>query len=356
MAILVEIAIFAVLAPNFLTSGNLFEIVRLSVELGLLALALTPVIITGGIDLSVGSMMGLSAVVFGALVIDRHWSIPAAAVATLLMGCAGGALNGFLIAEYKIPPLIVTLGSFSAFRGLAEGITHGAVNYSGFSPSFLYLGQGYLFGVPAQFPILALAGMAYAVLLHRSVIGRQLYAIGFAGNGARYAGISVERRIGLVYLLSGLAASVAAIIYVAHLGQAKSDAGTGYELDAITAVVLGGASVAGGRGTILGTMLGLFSISILQNGLHLAALPSELTGILTGTVLVLTIAMDRLRVRGNKSNEEEGAIEMKNSQVAILCGTILAGALITAGANVWLVRSLRTMPAATASVHTLSSP
>ncbi len=352
LALLAEIGIFSGVAQNFLTTANFLEVVRLSVELGLLALALTPVIITGGIDLSVGSMMGLSAVVFGSLVMDWHWSIAAAAVVTLLIGCAGGALNGLLVAEFKIPPLIVTLGSFSAFRGIAEGITHGAVNYSGFSKTFLFLGQGYVLGVPAQLPILLIAIAGYAVLLHRSVIGRGWYAIGFAGNGARYAGIPVARRIGLVYFLSGLAASVAAIIYVAHLGQAKSDAGTGYELDAITAVVLGGASVAGGRGTIVGTVLGLFSISVLQNGLHLAALPSELTGILTGTVLVLTIAMDRMRARGKTTLEDE-AIEMKNSQVAILCGAILLGSIITAGANVWLVKSLKTAPAAgSASGHT----
>jgi len=341
LALLAEVGIFSVIAQNFLTAANFVEVLRLSVELGLLALALTPVIITGGIDLSVGSMMGLCAVVFGALVIDWHWPIAAAAMVTVLIGCVGGALNGTLIAEFKIPPLIVTLGSFSAFRGIAEGITHGAVNYSGFPKSFLFLGQGYVLGVPAQLPIFLIALAGYAVLLHRSVIGRGWYAIGFAGEGARYAGIAVARRIGLVYFLSGVAASVAAIVYVAHLGQAKSDAGTGYELDAITAVVLGGASVAGGRGTILGTVLGLFSISILQNGLHLAALPSELTGILTGAVLVLTIAMDRVRARGQTVIQQEGS-EMKNSQVAILCGAILAGALITAGANVWLVRSLKT--------------
>src|SRR5580700_3709896 len=352
LALLAETGIFSGVAQNFLTAANFLEIIRLSVELGLLALALTPVIITGGIDLSVGSMMGLAAGVFGSLVMDWHWAIPAAILATLAIGSIGGALNGLLVAEFKIPPLIVTLGSFSAFRGIAEGITHGAVNYSGFPKSFLFLGQGYVLGVPAQLPILAIAIAGYAVLLHRSVVGRGLYAIGFAGNGARYAGIPVARRIGLVYFLSGLASSVAAIIYVAHLGQAKSDAGTGYELDAITAVVLGGASVAGGRGTILGTVLGLFSISILQNGLHLAALPSELTGILTGTVLVLTIAMDRMRARGETTSLGDEAIEMKNSQVAILCGAILVGSLITAGANVWLVKSLKTAPVAASAGHT----
>jgi rhamnose transport system permease protein len=351
LALLFEIAIFSAIAQNFFTTGNLLEVIRLSVELGLLALAMTPVIITGGIDLSVGSMMGLCAVVFGSLAIGAHWSITAAVIATLLVGCIGGTLNGALIAEFRIPPLIVTLGSYSAFRGIAEGITHGAVNYSGFPTAFLFLGQGYLLGLPAQLPVFLLALLGYWLLLDRSVIGRALYAIGFAGQGARYAGIPVARRIGLVYFLSGLSASIAAIIYVAHLGQAKSDAGTGYELDAITAVVLGGASVAGGRGTILGTVLGLFSISVLQNGLHLAALPSELTGILTGSVLVLTIAMDRLRTRRNTSVQEEES-EMKNSQVAILCGAILLGSLITAGANVWLVRSLRTGAPVAAPAHT----
>jgi len=175
------------------------------------------------------------------------------------------------------------------------------------------------------------------------VLGRALYAIGFGAAGARYAGVPVAKRVGLVYLLSGFVASVAAIVYVAHLGQAKSDAGTGYELDAITASVLGGTSVFGGRGTVWGTLFGLFAISVLQNGLHLAALPSELTGVLTGALLIATIAIDRSRARGRTAahiqSEEESAL-VKNSQVAILCGAILAGSLVVAGTNVWLVRSL----------------
>src|SRR5207248_4097114 len=162
----------------------------------------------------------------------------------------------------------------------------------------------------------------------RTTIGRALYAIGHSPEGARYAGIPVARRLGLVYLLSGLVASVAAVIYVAHLGQAKSDAGTGYELAAITAVVLGGTSVFGGRGTIWGTVLGLFAISVLQNGLRLAALPSELTGVLTGVVLVVTIALGRLRTAGTESTEIEAEDVMKNSQLAVLSGVILAGSLI----------------------------
>src|SRR6266542_211212 len=139
LALAAEIALFAIIAQNFFTLGNFFEITRVSVELGLLALALTPIIVTGGIDLSVGSMMGLAAVCFGAAWRDWHWPVPAAAMFSIVLGCAGGALNALLITRLKIPPLIVTLGSFSMFRGIAEGITHGAVNYSNFPARFLYL-------------------------------------------------------------------------------------------------------------------------------------------------------------------------------------------------------------------------
>ena len=342
LALVAEIAVFSAVAKNFFTRGNFTEIVRASVETGLLALALTPVIVTGGIDLSVGSMMGLAAVVFGAAWQDWHAPLAAAAILALLAGCAGGALNAALIARFRIPALIVTLGSFSLFRGIAEGITRGAVNYSRFPRAWLFLGQGYLGGVvPAQLPIFLIAVIGYALLLHRSTIGRSLYAIGFSAGNTRYSGIPVARRIGLVYLLSGVAASVAAMVYVAHLGQAKSDAGTGYELDAITAVVLGGASVFGGRGTIGGTLLGIFSLAVLQNGLRLATLPSELTGVLTGTLLVAAISIDRFLARPVRVSQMEGRIAVKNSQVAVMCGAILIGALIVAGTNIWLVRSVR---------------
>jgi rhamnose transport system substrate-binding protein len=333
-----EVAVFSVVAPNFLTAANAFEVIRLSVEVGLLAVAMTPILVTGGIDLSVGAVMGLAAVGLGAAYRDLGLPIGAAAAVAGLVGCVGGVLNAALIAGLQIPPLIVTLGSLALFRGLAEGITRGAVNYSGFPSSLLWLGQGYLWGVvPAQVPVLLAVVAVYVVLLHRSIVGRAWYAIGFAAAGARYAGIPVAWRVGLAYALSGVAASVAAIVYVAHLGQARADAGTGYELDAITAAVLGGTSVFGGRGNIWGTLGGLFAIALLQNGLHLAALPSELAGVLVGALLIGTIAIDRSR-RSHGSIAAD--IAVRNSQVAILCATVIAGALIVAGTNVWLVRSI----------------
>ena len=358
VVLIVECGVFSVTGNNFLSTSNAFEITRLSVEIGLLALALTPIIITGGIDLSVGSMMGLAAVVMGGLWRDAHLPLAMAIGVALLVGLLGGALNAVMITRLKFPPLIVTLGTFSLFRGVAEGLTRGIENYSGFPSRFLFLGQGYAGGVvPTQLFVLLAAIAGFAWWLHRTGYGRSLYAIGYSAEGARYAGIPVARRLGFVYVLSGLAASLAAVIYVAHLGQAKSDAGTGYELMAITAVVLGGASIFGGRGTVLGTMLGLFGIVILQNGLRLSAQPAELAGILTGVLLVATILLDRLsrwhRIRtapvaaaaGSEQTEVYSAFaeenEEKNSQVAILSAVILLAGLIVAGSNWWLAGSLR---------------
>ena len=362
LVILIEGSIFSVTGNNFLTAANAFEITRLSVEVGLLALALTPIIITAGIDLSVGSMMGLAAVVLGSLWRDAHLPIVAAAAIALLVGIAGGSLNALMIARLRFPPLIVTLGTFSLFRGIAEGVTRGIENYSGFSPRFLFLGQGYVGGlVPTQLFVLIAAIALSAWWLHRTTYGRSLYAVGFSPEGARYAGIHVARRLTLVYLLSGVVSSLAAIIYVAHLGQAKSDAGTGYELMAITAVVLGGTSIFGGRGTVLGTVLGLFAIVILQNGLRLSAQPAELAGILTGALLLGTILIDRLSAHvsstrlsgqdlvGQISNRQsaisnrqsEGEVEVRNSQLAILSVVILIAAVIVAATNWMSLRALR---------------
>ena len=340
-----ECAIFGLVGDNFLTTSNGFEITRLSVEVGLLALALTPVIITGGIDLSVGSMMGLAAVVFGALWRDAHFPIGLAAGVALLLGLFGGGLNGLLITRLGLPPLIVTLGTFSLFRGIAEGLTRGIENYSSFPASFLFLGQGYVGGlIPTQLLVLLVAIVGFGWWLHRTAYGRSLYAIGHSAEGARYAGIAVSRKLFFVYLICGLAASVSAIIYVAHLGQAKSDAGTGFELMAITAVVLGGASIFGGRGTVFGTVVGLFAIVVLQNGLRLSRQPAELAGILTGVLLLVTIVLNRFSSLATKSNQTQigiEEIEVKNSQVAVLSAVILVAALLVAGSNWLLVRSVK---------------
>jgi rhamnose transport system substrate-binding protein len=339
--VVAEIAVFAVMAPNFATAGNAAEIVRLSVEVGLLALALTPIVVTGGIDLSSGALLGLCAVVFGALWRDGGWPLPAAAAAALGVGAAGGALNAWLIARRGLPALMVTLGSLSLFRGAAEGLTGAVENYTGLPPSFLAMGQGYLAGIPAQTPVLVAAAVGYWLLLHRTTRGRSYFAVGWNASASTHAGVKVSNRLAELYILSGIAAGLAAIIYVAHVGQAKADAGVGYELTAVTAVVLGGAAITGGVGSIGGTLLGLAAMVVLQNGLRLAALPAELAGILTGLLLLGALAIGKTSgIRSPESGASSPESDMRNSQLAVLCGVILLAAGIVAASNWWLVRSL----------------
>ena len=280
---------------GFGTVDRQFDILRHSCEIGLLALALTPVILTAGIDLSVGSLLGLCAILFGKLWHDAGLSIPLAAALTLVCGAIGGGLNASLITWLRLPPLIVTLGTYSLFRGLAEAITHGAVTYTDFPAGFLFLGQEHWLGLPTQAWIFIVIAVAMWLLVHRMTYGRSFRAIGFSPEGARYAGLPVNRRIALVYVLAGVISAIAALIYTARLGQAKADAGTGYELFAITAVVLGGTSIFGGRGSVTGTLLGVAAIAVLKNGL--ATLPvvmrmnaaEEMSGLLTGALLLVAL-------------------------------------------------------------------
>jgi ribose/xylose/arabinose/galactoside ABC-type transport system permease subunit len=305
LALLVEIVIFSVTGSNFFTRGNLFQILRLSTEIGLLALVMTPVILTGGIDLSVGSLLGLCAIAFGKMWRDFHFPIPIAAVGTIVVGVMGGFLNASLITRLKLPPLIVTLGSFSLFRGLAEAITRGVDNFTDFPKPFLLLGQGYLpGGIPVQVIVLLAAAIAIWLLVHRTVFGRSFRAIGFSPEGAYFAGIPVNKRLTLVYVLAGGIAGLAALIYVARVGQAKADAGTGYELLAITAVVLGGSSIFGGAGTVHGTLLGVALLAVLKVGLILSDQPGELAGILTGALLLGTLAADALLAKIRAKHED----------------------------------------------------
>jgi rhamnose transport system permease protein len=291
LALGLECIVFSRTGSNFATSRNLFEILRLTTEIGLLAVAMTPIILTGGIDLSVGSLLGLCVIIFGKLWRDAGLPAGVAAVGALATGATGGALNAWFITRLELPPLIVTLGTYSLFRGLAEAITRGVDNFTNFPPSFLFLGQGYLFGaIPAQVPLLALVSVLIWLMVHRTIFGRSIRAIGFAPEGARYAGITVKKRLTTAYVLAGLISALAALIYCARVGQGKADAGTGYELLAITAVVLGGTSIFGGSGTVHGTLLGVAVLAVLKVGLTLSDLPGELAGILTGALLLIVLS------------------------------------------------------------------
>ncbi len=349
LVLFVEVAAFAFAHPRFLTLDNGFEIARLAAEVGLLAFGLTFVIKTGGIDLSVGSMMGLVAVTLGGA-----WSLGLpiwlAVLFAVALGAAGGALHGLLITHLRVPPLIVTLGTFSLYRGLAEAFTGGALSYTGFPASFLALGQNYLGGwLPVQFVVVGALFLALWVLLHRTVFGRELGVIGHNAAGARFAGVRVGSVTTRAYVLCGACAALAGLIYVARIGQAKADAGLGYELTAIAAVVLGGASITGGRGTLHGTALGLLCLIVLQNGLRLAGQPSEIAGLLTGGVLIAAIAAAQFLFRPNarppaststSDPQNSDELTMKNTQLALLIAAILGGAALITWSNLFLARSV----------------
>jgi ribose/xylose/arabinose/galactoside ABC-type transport system permease subunit len=296
--LLFEIIYFSAAGRRFGTADNISNIVRHSVEIGLLALAMTPIILTGGIDLSVGSTLGLCAVIFGKLWRDAGFPPAVAGCAAIFLGGICGLGNGMLITTLRLPPLIVTLGTFSLYRGLAEAITRGVDAFTNFPESFLFLGAGQVAGGPTQAWILALVAIAVWVIVHRTVLGRSFRAIGFAPEGARYAGIPVDRRILFAYTIAGLVAGMAALTYTARLGTAKADAGLGYELLAITAVVLGGASIFGGVGSVHGTLLGVAALAVLNNGLTrvpaMMNIASELSGALTGVLLIAALSLGRL--------------------------------------------------------------
>ncbi|RYD55053.1 MAG: ABC transporter permease [Verrucomicrobiaceae bacterium] len=225
-----------------------------------------------------------------------------AAVLAIACGALGGGVNAVLITRLHLPPLIVTLGTFSLFRGLAEALTKGAESYSGFSQSFLDLGNADIAGLPAQVWVFLVVALGIWLLVHRTTLGRSFRAIGHAADGARYAGIPVARNTSLAYVIAGAVAGLAAVILVSRLGEARASAGIGYELLAITAVVLGGVSIFGGSGTVAGTLLGWVALAMLTNGLSrisdyrifdqpVASVKAELAGLLTGLLLLTALAI-----------------------------------------------------------------
>ena len=246
------------LMPGFLRIEGQLLLSRQLWEFAILSLGMTLIIITGGIDLSVGSTMGLCAVTFG-LCHSASGSLVASSLACLVTGAACGAFNGLLIARFRVHPLIVTLATFAAFRGIAEGLSQGQA-WSKFGDRFSELARGTLWGVPLPGYIFVVLAIGCAVFLARTPSGRFLYAIGHNERASGFSGIAVEKIKFCLYTVSGLFAGLTTLIYVARFDTAKADAGKGFELDVITAVVLGGTSIYGGRGNIAGTTLGLLLI------------------------------------------------------------------------------------------------
>jgi rhamnose transport system permease protein len=276
---------------NFLTTENLFNQGRLIAEIGLIALPMTFIIITGGIDLSVGSILGLSAILTGYLWQTVGLPLEMAIVLAILVGCLAGFVNGLMIVYVNVPPLIMTLATLAFYRGLAQGISE-ARSVTGYPEWFFTLGQGEVLGFPTQLWLLLIGIIISAIVLHRTTLGRTLYAIGNNATGARFSGLKVERTTLIIYTFSGLMAGISGVIFVSRFTTTRSDMGNGLELDAIAAVVLGGTSIFGGKGSILGTVLGLLTIQVLKYGMGINGITNDATIIIIGSVLIFSILVN----------------------------------------------------------------
>ncbi|MBC6430177.1 ribose ABC transporter permease [Nostoc sp. HG1] len=299
LPVLVVICIlFAFLSPNFLTAGNIVNILRQASINIVLATGMTFVILTGGIDLSVGSMLGVSAVValLVSLLPALSWAaVPAALLAGLLLGLVNGAIITFL----DVPPFIVTLGSLTALRGLAFLVAKGTTLINR-DINFAWVGNTYIGPIPWLVIIALLTVIASWFVLRQTVLGVQIYAVGGNERAARLTGIKVNRVLLFVYGISGLLAGLAGIMSASRLYSASGILGQGYELDAIAAVILGGTSFTGGIGTIGGTLLGALIIAILNNGLTLLNLSYFWQLVVKGLVIILAVVIDRLRRRSRR--------------------------------------------------------
>jgi rhamnose transport system permease protein len=264
-------------------------------ELALLALPMTLIIITAGIDLSVGAMMALSAVVLG-LAYEAGSSPWVGALLALLAGIAAGAINGVFVAWVRVHPLIVTLATLAAYRGMAEGISL-TRPISGFPESFAVVGRGHVAGVPIPGAIFAAAALWAAMVLGRTAFGRSVYAIGNNEAAAYFSGVVVSRIKLWLYAMSGAAAGLAAVLFVARRNTAKADIGAGMELDVITAVVLGGTSIFGGRGRIVGTLLGVLLIHETREFVSWKWDKDELNLIVIGVLLIVSVLLNSIFLR-----------------------------------------------------------
>ncbi|GAB0117939.1 ABC transporter permease [Acidisoma sp. 7E03] len=290
--------VFSLTSDVFLATRNFLNVIDQVTVLGILALGMTGVIIIGGIDLSVGSILAVSCMVFGWLPQDFGVPYPLAVLLALLAGGACGLVNGLLVTRAKLPPFIATLTVMSVARGLANLTTGGeqVVGYPGWFTKLATVRHlGFLSITVALFILLAIAG---AIFLRYRATGRSLYAIGGNAEVARLAGIHVQRLTVWVYVVSGVLAGLAGLVLSARLDSSQPSAGLGYELDAIAAVVIGGASLSGGIGSIGGTVVGVLIIGVLHNGLNLVGVSPFIQQIIIGCVIAAAVTIDKFRRQG----------------------------------------------------------
>jgi ribose transport system permease protein len=287
-------ALVALTTPRFLDPGNLGNLALQVSITALVAIGSTIVIFAGGIDLSPGSAIALLTMVFAVMVKMAGVPFPLGILATLLLGCALGAINGAVTAYARIPSFITTLAALSAFKGLAFTLNNGSPVFQ-VSPLLEGLFYGRLLGVPLPLAYVVLFFAAASYLMRHTRLGRSIYAVGGNPRAAHLSGIDVRRTQFLTFTIAGFMTAVGAILMAARLNSGSPNYGAGLELQAIAAAVIGGASLAGGRGHVVATLFGALTITIVQNGLNLNAVPTSLQSIVIGAIILVAVGIDMWR-------------------------------------------------------------
>lgn len=282
------------IVPNFATPATASYLLLDVATILMISLVMAPIMITGDIDLSVGSMVGLGSVVFGVL-FQAGWSVPMAIVVTLIVGVIGGLLNGFLVTRVGLPALAVTIGTMALFRGIAVGLL-GTAAVTGFPKEWTTLAKAKIgeSPIPVIMILFFIMLIAAVVMLHFSTFGRGIFAIGLSKDAAAFYGVNVARTRLILFALSGLVAALAGVYYALRYGSARGDNATGLELQVIAAVVLGGVSVFGGRGALHGVIAGVLLIGALSSALRLANITADVINIITGVLLVASVMASSL--------------------------------------------------------------
>lgn len=293
LTLLVLCILMSFLSDKFLTGGNIMNILRQASQIGICAIGMTMVILLGGIDLSVGSVQGLSGVA-AVVVLNRTDSIALAVGAGILVGAGVGLGNSLIITKMKITPLICTLGTMSIISGTAL-VTTNAVSFQASNSQYMKIGIGRVGAVPIPVIILGVLGVVFYLILNHTVYGRYIYAIGGNKESAALAGIPVNRIIIITYVISGMLTGLAAVILSSRMGAGQPTAGTGFEMTVIAAVIVGGVSLSGGRGSLGGAMIGVLTLYVLTNGMVLMDLSSFWQDIMKGALIILAVYADERR-------------------------------------------------------------
>lgn len=284
----------ASLSPYFLDVRNLFDMTFNFMERSIIALPMTFIIISANIDLSVASTLAMSTVLM-AVSFQAGLNIWLAALLGLIAGALGGLLNGVLTAKVRLPSLVVTLGTYALYRGVAF-VMLGDKAVTGFPPEFTYLGQGYVANTPVPVPLVIFAVLAvlFGLLLHRTTFGRFVFAIGNNEQACRYSGVAVDRIKIVLFVMSGLMSALAGLVLAARFGSTRPNIALGFELDVITAVVLGGVDIFGGEGNMVGVVLALFLIGVARYGMSLKNVPGQVQTTVIGALLIVAILLPQL--------------------------------------------------------------